>query len=64
MKLSRNKVEMIMCRNKWSQRDIADALDVSTQAVSNYLKHCDRVMIKTIGRLADALQVEVEEIIE
>ena len=64
MKLSREKVNMIMCRNKWSQRDIAEALDVSTATVSRYLKNCDRVMNKTIGRLADALQVEVEEIIE
>ena len=64
MKLSREKVDMIMCRKKFSQRDIAEALDVSTSTVSGYLTHCDRVMNKTIGRLADALQVEVEEIIE
>lgn len=64
MKLNREKVEMAMCQRKMSQSDIAKLLDVSTQAVNGYLRRCDKVMEKTIGKLADALQVEIDEIIE
>ena len=64
MKLSIEKTHQIMAQRKMSQNDIANSLDVSAAAVSGYFKNADKVRSKTIGRLADALQVGVEEIIE
>lgn len=64
MTLSRNKIERIMAEKKLSQKDIADLIDVGTSTVSGYFKNADRVRNKTIGRLADALQVDIDEIIE
>lgn len=63
MQLSREKIKMVMAEKKISQRDIAETLDVATSTVSGYFKNCERVRGKTIGRLADALQVEIDEII-
>lgn len=63
MKLSREKIEKVMAEKFISQSDIAETLDVSNSTVSKYFKNHDRVRNKTIGRLAEALQVEVDEII-
>ena len=64
MKLNREKIDLVMAEKKISQGDIADFLDVSSSTVYKYLKNYDRVRVKTIGRLADALQVEIEEIVD
>lgn len=64
MTLSREKIQLVMAQKRMSQSDIANLLDVSAAAVSSYFKNAEKVRSKTIGRLADALQVEVEEIID
>lgn len=64
MILSKEKTKLVMAQRKMSQSDIANLLDVSAAAISGYFKNADKVRSKTIGRLADALQVEVEEIID
>ena len=64
MVLNIEKVELIMAKQKLSQRDMADYLGVGTSTVSGYFKNPDRVRAKTIGRLSDALQVEIEAIID
>ena len=64
MVLSKEKIKLVMAQRQMSQNDIANLLDVSAAAVSGYFKNADKVRSKTIGRLADVLQVEVEEIID
>jgi ribosome-binding protein aMBF1 (putative translation factor) len=46
------------------QRDLAKRLDVSPAVVSRVLKNPDRSMVATLRRIADALGVELRELID
>lgn len=64
MKLSKDKVDIILINRKMTQHDLAELMDATDSTVSRFLKNCESARKKTIGRIADALQVEVEEITE
>lgn len=64
MKLSKEKLDFILINRKMTQHDLAELMDATDSTVSRFLKNCESVRKKTIGRIADALQVEVEEITE
>lgn len=62
MKLSKEKIDVIMAEKMMSQRELSEKLDVSSSTVSGYFKN-NNPRKKTIGKIADALGVDVEEII-
>lgn len=64
MILNVEKTQLVMAKKKMSQNDIANLLDVSAAAVCGYFKNANKLRSKTIGRLANALQVDIEEIID
>lgn len=63
MKISREKINIEMARKKMSVKALADAYGVS-QARINVVLNQREVSVVSAGRLADALGVDVTEIIE
>lgn len=63
MHLDMKKVKLIMARKKLSVSDIASKCGVTKQRISCIFNNLN-VTPKTAGRIADALEVDVTEIIE
>lgn len=63
MKISREKINIEMARKKMSVKDLADAYGVSRARINVVLNQRE-VSVVSAGRLADALGVDVAEIIE
>lgn len=63
MKISREKVNIEMARKKMSVKALADAYGVSRARI-NVILNQREVSVVSAGRLADALGVDVTEIIE
>lgn len=63
MKLDRRKLEIAMARAKLNKHDLAEKADMPIPTIGSI---CKRESCKpaTAGRLADALGVDVTEIIE
>ncbi len=62
MKISREKVNIEMARKKMSVKALADAYGVSRARI-NVILNQREVSVVSAGRLADALGVDVTEII-
>lgn len=63
MKISRNKIDICRARRKKSISDLAEAYGVS-RARMNVILNQREVSVVSAGRLAEALGVDVAEIIE
>lgn len=63
MRLDRKKINLYMARNKVTVSDIAKKCGKSSQWTSKVL-NSENPMPKTVGIIADALDVDVAEIIE
>lgn len=63
MKISREKINIEMARKKMSVKALADAYGVSRARI-NVILNQREVSVISAGRLADALGVDVTEIIE
>lgn len=63
MKISRNKIDICRARRKKSISDLAEAYGVS-RARMNVILNQKEVSVVSAGRLAEALGVDVTEIIE
>lgn len=63
MKISRDKVNICLARKKMSVSDLAEAYGVS-RARMNVILNQREVSVVSAGRLAEALGVDVTEIIE
>lgn len=63
MKISREKINIEMARKKMSVKALADAYGVSRARINVVLNQRE-VSVVSAGRLADALGVDVTEIIE
>ncbi len=63
MKISKEKVNICMARRKMTVQALADAYGVSRNRI-NILLNQREVTVVSAGRLADALGVDVTEIIE
>lgn len=63
MKISRNKINICMARKKMTVQALADAYGVSRNRI-NILLNQKEVSTVSAGRLADALNVDVTEILE
>lgn len=62
MKLDIRKTKIAMARKLWSTSDLAAAYGVSRQRMTNIL-NSRNIMPKTAGKIAQALEVEVTEIL-
>lgn len=63
MKIDRNKVNICMARKKMNVQNLANAYGVS-RARMNVILNQREISVISAGRLADALEVDVTEIIE
>lgn len=63
MKISRNKINLQLARKRWTIQRLADAYGVSRSRI-NVLLNQREVSTVSVGRLADALGVDVTEILE
>lgn len=63
MKISTCKLNIALARKCWNQRDLRDNGTVSAQTVRNINKG-KQVMPATAGKIANALGVDVSELIE
>lgn len=63
MKINRNKIDICRARKKMSVVDLAEAYGVSRTRM-NVILNQREVSVVSAGRLADALECDVTEIIE
>lgn len=63
LKISRDKINVAMARKKMTVGDLADAYGVSRNRI-NILLNQREVSVVSAGRLAEALEVDVTEILE
>lgn len=63
MKICRDKINIVMARNKMSVQALAETYGVSRARI-NVILNQREVSVISAGRLADALGVDVTEILE
>ena len=63
MQLNKQNIMLLMAQKKLSIADLAERYGVTNQRMS-YILNCVQVKPKTAGKLAEALTVDVTEIIE
>lgn len=63
MKINRDKINVAMARKKMTVGDLADAYGLSRNRI-NILLNQREVSVVSAGRLAEALEVDVTEILE
>ena len=63
MKLNTWKIKMLLAEREMSQSDLAIKIGVNRQQVNDLLSR-ETCMLKTLGRIAKALGVSVEEIVK
>lgn len=64
LNLDKKKIAVIMAKKELSLSQIAEKMGTTLQAVVRLMSNTAGVLPTTVGRLAKALEVEVEEIIE
>lgn len=62
MRLDIEKTKIAMARKLWSTADLAAAYGITRQRMTNIL-NSRNIMPKTAGKIAQALEVEVTEIL-
>lgn len=63
MKINRKKIECAMARKKMNRKGLCEAADIPIGTLQNVLNRCN-CLPATAGKLADALNVDVTEILE
>lgn len=63
MRLSREKINLVLARNQMTVTQLAEKCDISRSRV-NVILNSRTVSPVTVGKLAVALEVDVAEIIE
>ena len=64
MKLSKEKLQLVLANECMSMEDFADKVKVSRTSISKYLSGAREPRPKTIGKIAKALDVPVEKLID
>ena len=64
MLLDKTKVELAMARSRLNRLDLSRKLGVTAVAVSQYLKPGRDLHLKTVGKIAKALEINPSEIIK
>lgn len=63
MKLDKKKMQIAMARKKMSNAALARATGITPQTVGNMLQGCRETSLPTVGKVAEALDVDVTDII-
>ena len=63
MKLDKKKMQIAMARKKMSNASLARATGITPQTVGNMLRGCCDTSLPTVGKVAEALDVDVTDII-
>lgn len=63
MKLSREKIDLAMAREKLTVTELAKRYGVSRSRM-NFILNCREVTTVCAGRMADSLKIDVTEILE
>mgnify|MGYP005755389837 CR=1 FL=1 len=63
MKLSREKIDIAMAREKLTVAELAKRYGVSRSRM-NFILNCREVTTVCAGRMADSLKIDVTEILE
>lgn len=63
MKLSREKIDLAMAREKLTVTELAKRYGVSRSRM-NFILNCREVTTVCAGRMADALKIDVSNILE
>lgn len=64
MILDRNKLQLLMAKNEMNASDLAKRGNISNSSLCKYIKGTLNPSIKQIGKIANALGVEVQEILK
>ena len=66
MKLNVTNFKIILARKKMNPRDLAEASGIPYNTITSLIKNTGRrnPSLKTLGRLAEFLEVDVTELIE
>jgi DNA-binding Xre family transcriptional regulator len=66
MKLNVTNFKIVLARRKMNPRDLAGVSGISYNTISSLIKNTGRrnPSLKTLGRLAEALEVDVTDLIE
>jgi len=64
MKLDKDKLEILMARKTWSYADLRKASGIGGSAICKMAKGKVSFTTKTAGKIANALGVDVTEIIQ
>lgn len=64
MILDRNKLQLLMAKNEMNASDLAKRGNISNSSLCRYIKGTLNPSIKQIGKIANALGVEVQEILK
>lgn len=63
MKLDKKKIQIAMARKKMTNASLARATGIAPQTVGNMLRGCCDTSLPTVGKVAEALGVDVTDII-
>lgn len=64
MKISKSKIQKIQAKKKLTQRDIAALLNFTPNYISLIINGKNNISPKTVGKIAEALEVDPDEILE
>jgi Predicted transcriptional regulators len=64
MILDRNKLQLLMAKNEMNASDLAKRGNISNSSLCKYIKGTLNPSIKQIGKIANALGVDVQEILK
>jgi DNA-binding Xre family transcriptional regulator len=62
MRINRKKLDFALARKKWTQGDLAAAIGMSLGGLYQQIGKPKNVLPITVGKIAEALGVPVEEI--
>ena len=63
MKINKQKLQIAMARKKMTNASLARATGITPQTVGNMLRGCCDTSLPTVGKVAEALGVDVTDII-
>lgn len=63
MKINKQKLLIAMARKKMTNASLARATGITPQTVGNMLRGCCDTSLPTVGKVAEALGVDVTDII-
>lgn len=64
MKINKMKLDIAMANKKYSAKKLAKVCGVSQVTINRITKGIQKARPETIGKIADALEVKAEELIE